>query len=358
MSRTEIWSVKDTSLPEIYTAVQNLRARAGHDAIRTSVMTLVVVAANERAAIRAKEAMTNLGVRHPGRTIILSCHPKMVTELDAEVSLCEADSDMKKLWWDEIFISVGKNTCEHIGSVVEPLLLPDLPIAIWFTPIPPPSDHPLIDMANTVIVDGIGHKQELAGIEPPLAGVVPADQLDMLVQLCRAKPVLDLSWIAWSHLRELVASLFDPPEVRKFVKHIQSASVEAPHPSALLLAGWLWDRLNLELNSIHVADAPEAVVVLESMYAGQSAQFKVTSDPSGHELYGEVRVRGQQVISDKVYFPPQSLSWTLTKALSLSDHDRIYERALIQARDLSVAMGRVWGTFTGAQRNQAAYTSS
>ena len=132
------------------------------------------------------------------------------------------------------------------GSVVQPLLISDLPAFIRWRGEPPfgaPELEQLVDVVDRLVVDSTEWD------DLPFAYGKLARILDRVA-------VSDIAWartLGWRiELAGLWPGIAQAGEVR----------VEGPHAEALLLAGWLGSRLDVELRLVHdPADQVERVAV-------------------------------------------------------------------------------------------------
>ena len=121
------------------------------------------------------------------------------------------------------------------ASVVQPLLLPDLPVFLRWRGLPPFGERPfeeLVDVVDRLIVDST----EWPGLPAPYAQL--AEIFDRVV-------VSDIAWARTSRWRPQLASLW--PGIAD-VKTIEVTGTEA---QANLLAGWLRSRLGHDVALEH-----------------------------------------------------------------------------------------------------------
>ena len=237
-------------------------AREGQMVARASVLNLVVFAEREVHARRAARTIAELAFRHPSRAIVLwtdrgrtrraeAAHDTK-TRLRMHCELSEAD-EVHQVCYEQILVRALGDTYERLASAVIPLLLPDLPVFLWWTDTPPFGGRhftDLIDLADRLIIDSADFAR------PDIA-------LPQVAEVCRLGRgrygVTDFNWTRLTPWRELVAAFFDVPLMRPYLDAVTGIrigfTVDADgrevHPSqALLLLGWLASRLGW-----HAADA-------------------------------------------------------------------------------------------------------
>lgn len=309
------WRREGARLGEVVDALTELR-RVGHrTATRTSVVNLVVLVDDEAEAARACAAIQDLGGRHPGRSIVVVRSPEGTSEgIDAEVTLHGAVAEGHSVWSEDVVLRVRGEAQRHLDSLVEPLTLPDLPVAAWVVgTVVQPSDALLV-AADAVLVDS-----REAGDPGLLASVA---------ELSRQHTVVDLSWIRLRPWRELLARLFDGAAFRPFVAGVTSARVTGKPGPRHILGGWLVSRLGLLHSAVELVEGQHVAVHLEARAGGKQASFTVDRADDRRLLRASARVEGGPSYDDLMGLPEVSLPWSLAEALTHLDRDRIREEAV------------------------------
>jgi glucose-6-phosphate dehydrogenase assembly protein OpcA len=208
--------------------------------LRTSVMTHVAWAPPQWADT-ARRTLAGLDEQHPSRTILLFPEPKRADAIDVGVSLrCFALPGSTHTACSEVIeLRLGGRRVHVPGSVVQPLLISDLPTFCRWRGLPPwgaPELEQLVDICDRLVVDS----SEWRGLDAAYA---------KLEQLFDRAAVSDIAWgrsVAW---RARIAALW--PGIRS----VERLSVTGPKADALLLAGWLRSRLKREVKLTHRAAA-------------------------------------------------------------------------------------------------------
>jgi glucose-6-phosphate dehydrogenase assembly protein OpcA len=246
------WGGQATSIAALDRELSRLRRAAvahakerGHTLARASVLNLVVYAERENHARRAARTVADLALRHPSRAIILlgdRDREGVVASVQLHVHVPQSDG-AQPILYEQILARVSGDFDERVASVVIPLLVPDLPVFLWWTGTPPSDARRLDDLvtlADRLIVDS--------------ADFARADRtLPEVARLVRFHVgITDLNWARLTHWRELIAQFFDVPAWRPFLDGVTGIragfAVDMDgrdiHPSqALLLLGWLASRL-------------------------------------------------------------------------------------------------------------------
>jgi glucose-6-phosphate dehydrogenase assembly protein OpcA len=310
-----------------------LRGGEERAATRISTINLVVVATDNAGADRARRAMRQLGRQNPGRTVIVIPHPATDLSIDADVHLHTATVDSRPVWWEEVRIVVGGPVCGHLDSLVEPLTLGEMPVTLWYVSSIPDPAEPLVGTAGTVVVEsppgevGGGTSRAPSGVEDNL-GV-----LSSLLDLAQRRPVADLTWLRLNPWRQMLTHLFDGVAYRPFVHAVQSAEVAGSAGSALLLAGWLADRLGLDASSVARRPAVECAARLTARYEGTTGRFSVEGERDSRLVRAKAEIDGGQGRQSTVAIDGDPTVAALAEALTLHSHDRVYESAVEAALD-------------------------
>src|SRR5215213_6632328 len=129
---------------------------AGQPYQRTSVMTHLAWVP-EAWVEAAEDVLAGLAERHPSRTIALFPDPgaKDGLEASAEVQCFTAGGD-RQICTETIRVRLCGNRAAVPASVVQPLLLPDLPVFLRWRGLPPFGERPfeeLVDLVDRLVVD-------------------------------------------------------------------------------------------------------------------------------------------------------------------------------------------------------------
>jgi glucose-6-phosphate dehydrogenase assembly protein OpcA len=191
-----------------------------HVQARTSVLNLMVVARRPEIGQQAAATIARLSGRHPSRTIILlPADPDGPRWIDAQVqAACMVPSDGGHQTCAEIiYLTAGGDAGHHLDSLVSPLLIHDLPVALWW-----PGDIPfnsrqsfdLIHRADRFIVDGSSWSGS------------GRDRLIRLADVCGPQlTVCDFGLMRQSRWREAIASTFDMREFLPFLRSVRRIAV-------------------------------------------------------------------------------------------------------------------------------------
>ena len=307
------WSGRDVRLGQVLDALDELRHGSEKRATRTSVMNLVAVAHSREEADRAREATQQFGQRHPSRTIVLLTVPTG-DGIDADITVHGVTEDNVCVWSEDIVLTVKGAATDHLVSLVEPLTLADLPLALWFVASLPPPSEPLCNTCDALIVDSkeLGDERAFADIR----------------SLQRQNTIVDLSWIRLTPWRQLLAGLFDGSDFRPFVSGVRSAEVHGKSGPRHLLGGWLVDCLRLPRSEVHLTEARHVTIRLVAEAGGRRGDFLVSRKEGERLVRASATIEGGPAHEDVLPLPDTGLGWSLGQALTDLEPDRTYEHAL------------------------------
>lgn len=229
------------SVAEIEHELGKLRANDdGTLALRSSVLNLIVVT-DEDSAPEVTRSVSNLSGRHPARAIVLISDPDGERNVDVQISaFCNVrGGGGAQVCAEQITVHAEGPPANHLESLAGPLLLPDLPVFLWypgaFSPLAP-EFAAMADLADRVIVDSAVREDREETLREMAAMV---DEREM-------PAVGDLQWVGLSPWRSLLADAFGSPEHSGELERIEGVEIlYAPGGEcrALLLLGWLASTL-------------------------------------------------------------------------------------------------------------------
>lgn len=364
-----VWGHRVDTAAQIEHELAGLRrARAAHaqeqgvSLARASVLNLVVVARRETHARRAARSVAELSGRHPSRAIVVLTD-RRAEGIVAEIALrCRPPEELgRQICYEQIFVRARGGSDERIASAVIPLLLPDLPVFLWWTDTPPTDRRhfdDLLALADRFIVDSADFAR-------------PDLTLAVVHAVCRMGRgrfgVTDLNWARLTRWRELLAQLFDVPDWRPFLDGLTGvrlsfgvdADGRAIHTSqALLMLAWLASRLGwrgverlapseaggllFELERSDgrrirtrvqpvfergVEEGDLTAIDIECERDGRTASFGLRRDGPARART-TVAVDGATRLSRTVHLPAPTLEDLIGEELTIVASDRVYEEAL------------------------------
>ena len=227
------WRGEDVRVADVDHAIAQLRAGTaspnGQPSLRTSVMTHMAWVPEDWADA-ARGALSGMAERHPSRTILLFPDPNAGSDgIDATVALeCYAVPGVDREVCSEVIeLRLRGPRAKAPASIVEPLLISDLPVFLRWRGEPPwgaQEFEQLVGVTDRLIVDST----EWDDLPHPYRRL--KDYFDRAA-------VSDIAWARTSRWRSLLASLW--PDVAD----VGTVRVHGTEAQALLIVGWLRSRL-------------------------------------------------------------------------------------------------------------------
>lgn len=243
------WSGEDVGVGDVVQALCRLREESAHETegpdLRTSVMTHLAWVPSEWEEV-AVETLSGLGERHPSRGILLFPEPEADDGMDARVSMLAFPlrEQRRHIAAEVIELRLRGLSARAAASIVNPLLVPGLPVFLRWRGRPPFGEaeaDELIDVADRLVYDS---KEWLDA---------PAAYTELPFERTACS---DIAWRRTEPWRGVLASLWPG------IGRLSSLYVRGPVAEASLLAGWLRSRLDRELELEHNdADALTAIAV-------------------------------------------------------------------------------------------------
>lgn len=333
-----------------------------HPRTRASVLNLIVHSRRGPAERDEIEPLLEVSERHPSRTLVLATDSEAAESgLDAAATArCRVGMGSPgRVCFEEVRLVARGALADHPAAVVAPLLVPDLPVVLWWPGEPPAPEAELPRLCDQLIVESAGF------------GAAGLDAIGRLIEsLPGGRVVGDLTWWGLAPWREHLAQLFDAPTARVYQREITSARLRyvagGSEVQPLLLLGWLATRLGwMEPTLGETTDAGErairfgrpggivevriiactevegcapgelGAVTLESRRDERAATFEVCRDCGNGCASQRVSLPDQPPLSRVVPIAAPSLAARFGQELARAHRDPSYEASLQVARALA-----------------------
>jgi hypothetical protein len=157
---------------------------------------------------------------------------------------------------EEVEIDMGPEHLARLQSIIDPVIVSELPTMVWAPHGHDEALDALIELADVVLFDSDDSPD-----------VVEA--FDRARQLLHSAYVVDLAWLRTTPWRERLASCFDLPLRLASLREVEELEIrhrQSSVASALLLAGWMssrlrWEHQRLELWDGRVVSGDGGVVI-------------------------------------------------------------------------------------------------
>jgi glucose-6-phosphate dehydrogenase assembly protein OpcA len=265
-----VWREQDTTPSRIEAALRGLLKErfaesAGYAPARALNMVCIV---DREWSGEIANRLRQVGRYHASRTVVLSYDPRRAT-MDATATVAsesEPRSGELTLLRETVIVEIGPRHLAHVETIVDPLVVTDLPTLVWSPHGHDEAVDRLLSLAQVVLMDSVD--------EPDVR-----DGLRRAMRLLESVYVVDLAWLRSTPWRERVAATFDPPRLRLELRTISAVTVRH-HPdsaaAAVLLIGWLASRLDWRVSPL----VPRGGALCGSMHARrQDVDVRLVPDP-------------------------------------------------------------------------------
>jgi glucose-6-phosphate dehydrogenase assembly protein OpcA len=296
-----IIDLPNTTTNDVNKRLVKLRDEGGAVALGR-VLTLVIDVGTHDVE-EAIEAANDASREHPCRVIVIaqSADGGVEGELHAQIRL-GGDAGASEV----VVLRPSAHLVPHGDTLVMPLLLPDAPIVTWWPYDPPedPAHHPLGSMAQRRITDSTSCS-------------APQQVLRRLASVHRPGDT-DLAWTRITLWRGLLAAALDQPPFEPVTKVVVSG--ESTHPSVDLLAAWLAEDLDCEVEVERQDDARAITCVRLVRRSGDI----VLDRPDGKTA----ALRQPEQPEHRIALPIRQLRECLAEELRRLDPDEVYAETL------------------------------
>jgi glucose-6-phosphate dehydrogenase assembly protein OpcA len=243
------WEGTDVSVGEVQRQLRILRAGAAGGP-RSSVLDVIIIASSAAQAEAAAAAVERLTAHHPCRALVIVDEPGGGSSR-IDVTITERGNPKGEgtaSVHEQVFLRVHGPAAEHIPSLVDSLLVPDVATFVWWTGSPPlrgPRFLSTLEVADVLLLDS-------ARFERPYESFTALAE----VAASPSKTVFgDFHWTRVGPWREVLAQFFNPIGRRGFLRGIGAVGVDyiaegrGNRCAAILFAGWLGSALGWRLKT-------------------------------------------------------------------------------------------------------------
>jgi glucose-6-phosphate dehydrogenase assembly protein OpcA len=211
-----------------------------HAVTRAALWNVVAHTSSSEQHAVASETLCRAAASVPQRTIVVRCNPEGEGELSSWISAnCHRIGDGQQVCSEEVAIVAGGEYTERVAPVVNALLIPDMPVAVWWIGDLPNEEEAhveeFLEPADRLIIDSVYFDS-------------PADLalITRVAEKTMTAPA-DLNWVRLEEWRAATASVFDARSMRERLRSIRRVRVAAAVEGtffghsieSLLLASWL-----------------------------------------------------------------------------------------------------------------------
>ncbi|HZH91104.1 MAG TPA: glucose-6-phosphate dehydrogenase assembly protein OpcA [Pyrinomonadaceae bacterium] len=330
--------------------------------MRVCVLNLIIYATHKEDRAKLDELLDEVTAHVPSRALVLIAdRDSAEARLEAYVSMrCQTESrgGAKKVCGEQVTIVAAGAAVDAAASAIEPLVVPDVPVFLWWKDIPHEEDklfNRLVELTDRVVIDSLVFDKPHEDMKR-LAQIVAGRRQFMLAS--------DLNWGRLTSWRNLIASFWDVPDYRTHLDALDDVIVEYDPPDvatgeiaaqALLVAGWLasalkWEptgefaregksarwvmragerKLNVILRAADERQGCDGLVATLKLKCGAtSAEFYVGVNEGWTKLETSARIGGAQTVGRVVSYEAKSEGQRLSRELNILSRDEVYEGAV------------------------------
>lgn len=283
------WQGRGVTIPGVIAELDAQRklhtaGEKAHGQARTVNLVVIATPELEQQVARGLAALRELS---PSRTIVLTTDRG--AELDAWLQIvCGMTDDPGRpaLCHDRVILHAPAAAMEHASSLVDQLLVPDLPLFLWL-----PGDRPvtaangLLGRADMVVIDA----RDLAP-----AGAVERG----LAALRENSATFDLEWGRLAYWRRRIAAAFEAPQARPVAARCEEIEIVwrgTTQIGPLLIAAWAGARLgwspqvlNRRLTLDHEGSKPAQGRLEEVAFRSRDDQVVLQRLPGGVDRHKDI----------------------------------------------------------------------
>ncbi|MEO8436166.1 MAG: glucose-6-phosphate dehydrogenase assembly protein OpcA [Pyrinomonadaceae bacterium] len=220
--------------------------------MRARVANLLIFVTDESAVDEVNKMLVDLSTRHPCRALLMvGAEQEPNRDIEMSVASFSKPSGKKtdpRLCCEQVTLNARGRFVVELPSAAIPLLVPDLPVFLWWNDELNAHQEvltELADRADRVIIDSTRFVDAGANMLALVDLVSSEDE--------NRAAISDVNWARLTSWRALIAGCFDSAAHRPALNEIASVRIEyAPNsadsdeiaPQARLIAGWLASRLN------------------------------------------------------------------------------------------------------------------
>lgn len=374
-ANTSQWEARGVDLATVLAVLTRMHADGSraeaddaHPHPRNCVLNLVGVAPDAGGSTMIERTAAAVAAEHPLRLVTIVTDGEDPDRVDARVSTHAHDlGSGLHVQAELVRLRVAGDLSGRFDSLVEPLLVSDVPTILWWLGTPPLGRPELaegVELADALVVD-------TSTFERPFESALA---LAALVE--SGAPVCDLQWWRQRSWLQLLAQVFNPVERRTLLHGINGVGIDfagegrANRVAAAMLAGWLAARLGwqirkgaagtggagavfytapaghpVEINLRSVSADPGTAagsvmaVRIEAAGGGRTAGFGLVRSPAaGGRVTLTCRIGDAEPMVEDLSFAVPGEAELLVDAVVAPQPDPVYEAAMIEA-------GRMLGSF-------------
>jgi glucose-6-phosphate dehydrogenase assembly protein OpcA len=205
---------------------------------RAALWNVVAHTWNGEEQARASSVLGRASASVPQRTIVIRADPRGAGDMSSWISAnCHLiGGGGQQVCSEEVSIVASGDRMQHVPPLVASLLLPDMPVAVWWIGDLPHREHheyveTLLEPADRLIVDS-----------STFDSMEDFDLIGRIAEETTTAPA-DLCWARIEEWRAATAMLFDAPSMRARLGRISRVHVTGARSEATLYLAWMRAQL-------------------------------------------------------------------------------------------------------------------
>jgi glucose-6-phosphate dehydrogenase assembly protein OpcA len=331
----------------------------GAGVVRACALNLIVYAEGPEERAEVDALLGEVIERHPSRAlVVVADRARAEASLEAYISTrCQlSPRGAKRICGEQITIEAGGAAVETAWTAVAPLLVPDVPVFLWWKDIPHYDDRVfmrLAALADRVVIDS-------ASFDRPHFDFI---RLSEILEAGRLR-LSDINWGRLTSWRSVVAGFWDVADYRPSLAQIERVAVayDPPDhgpgevaPKALLAVGWLaaclgWEpapggelgaggrarfrlrdgerAVEVELLAGEDAAGRDGMITALTLHTSAGDEFHVRLRAGESHLETWARASGGHTVGRVLGFEARTEGRRLSAELDILGRDALYERAV------------------------------
>ncbi len=282
----------------------------------------------------ATEILARASASVPQRTIVIQADPRGDARMSSWISAnCHLIAGGRQVCSEEVSIVASGDQIDHVPPLVNALLLPDMPVGVWWVGELPRDHHAyaetLLEPADRLIFDS--------------AQFHGREDLELVARIAEETTTApaDLNWARIEEWRSATAALFDPAPMRERLQQISNVRVFSGGGTtfgalseALLYVAWLSAQTGRELRFEFVREGDEAgIVAIELLFEDHSTA--VMRGDRDRRVVISTSDRAEAALDCVTRALARDDEDLIVRLLKRPEADRVYLKALRIARRLA-----------------------
>lgn len=342
--------------------------------LRARAADLMVFMSDESLLTETYQIISELASFHPCRVLLMAGDRNAASrDIEMYVSAFCANqkrSDSKTLCCEEVTLTAQGRFVSELPSAAVPLLVPDLPVFLWWREKPGAEDRVFTQLclaADRVVIDSADFPD-------------PPSDLEAVAQLFsrlddEAIVLSDLNWARLTFWRASLANFYDVEDYRAALDQVTDVRIDfvaektasTVSSQALLITGWLSSRLNWTWSGEYLRSSPQTLtchfkrdgrliklsineVQRPAMKSGELSQielkspdvpatFLVSRSEDVIHLETHITINGHTYPSRLLPVKDWKAAQLLGREMEILGNDKVYEEAVKSAAELMKRLG-------------------